>query len=127
MVFKRIIKKMQKDYVVKRVEGIELPSFKEGNIKREHIVFNGRVQKIGFRMEMNLTAKRLGLTGWVRNNASGSVEAEVQGEKDKIEYLKQQMQSLRRGKVTHIETRELQVEENEKSFVVIREDTITDF
>ena len=127
MVFKRLIQKMQKDYVVKRVDGIELPSFNEGKLIREHIVFTGRVQKIGFRMEMNLIAQRIGLTGWVKNNDSGSVEAEVQGDKDKIDFLKQQMKSLKRAKVSHIETRELQVEENEKSFVVIREDSITDF
>jgi acylphosphatase len=85
-------------------------------------VFTGRVQKIGFRMEMNLIAQRIGLTGWVKNNDSGTVEAEVQGEKDKIEFLKQQMKSLKRAKVLDVETRELPVNENEKSFTVLRTD-----
>ncbi|MDP3387087.1 MAG: acylphosphatase [Eubacteriales bacterium] len=122
MGFKEIIKKIQKDYVVRRVVGMNLPSFKVAPLTREHIVFTGRVQKIGFRMEMNLIAQRIGLTGWVKNNDSGSVEAEVQGGKDKIDFLKQQMKSLKRAKVLDIETRELPVIENEKSFTVLRTD-----
>ncbi|HBH11879.1 MAG TPA: acylphosphatase, partial [Clostridiales bacterium] len=102
MDLKKIANKLQKDYVIKRVANIDMPSFKEEPIIREHIVFKGRVQKIGFRMEMDMIAKRIGLTGWVRNNDSGSVEAEVQGEKNKIDYLKQQMKSLKRAKIIHI-------------------------
>lgn len=126
MGFKEIVKKMQKDYVVKKVANIDMPTFKEEPITREHIVFKGRVQKIGFRMEMNLIAQRIGLTGWVKNNESGSVEAEVQGEKNKIDYLKDQMKSLKRAKVVNIETNVIPVIENEKSFIVLRADSSRD-
>ncbi len=122
MGLKEIIKKMQKDYVIKRVAGIELPIFKDDPLIREHIVFKGRVQKIGFRMEMNLIAQRIGLTGWVRNNDSGSVEAEVQGEKNKIDYLKEQMKSLKRAKIINIEVIELPLKEDEKSFIILDRD-----
>ena len=119
MGFKEIIKKMQKEYVIKKVANIDIPTFREESIVREHIIFKGRVQKIGFRMEMNLIAQRIGLSGWVRNNDSGSVEAEVQGEKNKIDYLKQQMKSLKRAKITNIEVRELPLKEDEKLFIIL--------
>ncbi|MBV1758869.1 MAG: acylphosphatase [Dethiosulfatibacter sp.] len=119
MGLKEIIKKMQKDYVIKKVANINMPTFREESIIREHIIFKGRVQKVGFRMEMNLIAQKIGLTGWVRNNDSGTVEAEVQGEKNKIDYLKEQMKSLKRGKITNMEVRELPLKEDEKLFSIL--------
>jgi acylphosphatase len=47
----------------------------------------GRVQGVGFRYALRDEAERLGLTGWVRNRADGSVEALVQGEVRAIERL----------------------------------------
>mgnify|MGYP002232320157 CR=1 FL=1 len=34
---------------------------------RRHIYFSGRVQEVGFRFTACLLARRLGLTGWVKN------------------------------------------------------------
>lgn len=39
----------------------------------------GHVQGVGFREACAREAARLGLTGWVRNRADGSVEATLQG------------------------------------------------
>ena len=47
----------------------------------------GRVQGVGFRMFVQLHAMELGLTGWVRNMADGSVTMEVQGTQEKIDRL----------------------------------------
>ena len=46
---------------------------------RRHIIFYGYVQGVGFRWKAKNTARRLGLSGWVRNLDDGSVEMEVQG------------------------------------------------
>lgn len=52
-----------------------------------HAIFSGDVQGVGFRATTSIIAKRLGLTGLVRNKSDGSVEIVAQGEKLVLEKL----------------------------------------
>lgn len=54
---------------------------------RVHFYFTGRVQGVGFRYTAMLYARKLGLTGWVRNNPDGKVEMEAQGSRARIDLL----------------------------------------
>lgn len=51
----------------------------EENRIREHYVFFGRVQGVGFRYRAKYVANGLRITGWVRNDWDGTVEMEAQG------------------------------------------------
>ena len=86
--------------VINQVQKIKLPKFAESEIVRYRILFSGRVQHVGFRLEVSELAKRLDLTGFCENLENGDVMAEFQGPKNKIKYLVQFMESLKRIKIT---------------------------
>ena len=56
-------------------------------METRRIRVKGHVQGVGFRFALRDEAERLGVTGWVRNCADGSVEALLQGETPAIELL----------------------------------------
>jgi acylphosphatase len=47
----------------------------------------GRVQGVFFRMETQKAANRYGVTGWVRNNMDGTVEALFEGNKENVDQV----------------------------------------
>lgn len=55
--------------------------------QRAHLNITGKVQGVGFRANTRSEARKLGLTGWVRNLSDGSVEVVAEGEKKDIDSL----------------------------------------
>jgi acylphosphatase len=51
---------------------------------RRRVVVHGFVQGVGFRYTARLEAARLGVAGWVRNRADGTVEAEIEGDEASV-------------------------------------------
>jgi acylphosphatase len=57
-------------------------------MKQLHAMVRGRVQMVGFRYFVLEEARRLGLTGWVRNRDDGAtVEVVAEGDEDALQQL----------------------------------------
>jgi len=63
-------------------------------LKALHFIVKGKVQGVGFRYFVAREAKRLGISGWVRNLPDGGVETRAEGEE---EPLKEFENALNRG------------------------------
>ena len=48
---------------------------------------SGRVQGVGFRASLQNEARKLGVSGWVRNRRDGTVEAVLQGAPESVAAL----------------------------------------
>ena len=117
MRFKDTLKKLRDNYVRNQAQNAPLPAFSSGEIRRYRVLFSGRVQKVGFRLETCELAKRLGLTGFCRNLETGDVLAELQGPEDRILFLIAFMESLKRIKIRRKEITELPANPSESGFL----------
>lgn len=57
------------------------------NIETNRVRIVGQVQGVGFRFATVRRAHELGVTGWVRNQNDGSVQALLQGDPDQIDAM----------------------------------------
>lgn len=104
-------------YVINQVEKLNIPSFEADTVKRYRVFFRGRVQKVGFRLELYELANRLELTGFCKNLENGDVLAELQGPENKINYAVSFLESLKCIKITNKRMEELEVRQEETEFV----------
>lgn len=116
MSIKNTLKNIRDNYVIRQVKNLDLPHFDSCGICRRRYVFGGRVQNVGFRLEVNELAKRLSLTGFCRNLENGDVLAELQGPANKMDFLVSYMESLKRIRIRNKVVEELEIDPNEKDF-----------
>lgn len=116
----KYLKKIRDNYIINQVNSAEVPNFTSSSFLRKRLIFSGRVQNVGFRFQVYLMAKRLGLTGWVKNREDKSVEAEIQGEEQKINFLIDFMKSLIRISIKSVDMKEIPIIEDDKGFRLIK-------
>ena len=56
-------------------------------MQRRRVIVRGHVQGVFFRETTKRRAAAAGLSGWVRNQADGSVEAVFEGEREEVDRL----------------------------------------
>jgi acylphosphatase len=56
-------------------------------LKQVHVFVRGRVQGVFLRASAQREARRLGLTGWVKNRPDGAVEILAEGEEEGLKDL----------------------------------------
>lgn len=89
--------------------------------RRLSLRFVGQVQGVGFRWTSSMVAKRLGLTGWVRNNPDGSVSAEIQGADSHVgAFFSQMFEEYRHRPIRYViaEREDVPVVPDERRFEV---------
>ena len=112
------LKSARNTYICHQVNRVRLPDFEENRFVRRHITFHGRVQKVGFRIELAQMAERLELTGWVENEDDGSVTLEVQGDPEKFLRLFAMIQKSDYIQITGIRQKDLPPDPWERGFSV---------
>ena len=104
----RLFKKKEK---IKR----ELPP---GTIRKE-FHFEGNVQNIGFRFEVQSHAKPLGITGYAKNNDDGTVTVQLQGNLEDINRVISDLQNIDRIQIDSMTEKNLPVDYYEKDFYIL--------
>jgi acylphosphatase len=83
-----------------------------------HIIFKGHVQGVGFRYTARNIASQFPVTGYVRNQSDGSVEAVIQGEEDDIDACLKKIQAQFGSYIRDIEVSPIVFNPNLKSFEI---------
>jgi acylphosphatase len=82
-------------------------------------VVRGRVQGVGFRYATHARARRLGVSGWVRNLATGDVEVFAQGEPNNVDALVGWLGTGPRSAIVHaVERHPAPVDLSLRSFMI---------
>ena len=91
----------------------------EEALMRRHLIFSGLVQGVGFRWRARQAANAAGCTGWVRNDAIGTVSMELQGTEARIDRVLQTLARAPWIRIEDIHSRAIPVESGERGFVTL--------
>ena len=86
---------------------------------RKEFHFEGNVQNIGFRFEIQSHAKPLGITGYAKNNEDGSVTAELQGTEKSINKVIKNLQNIDRIQIDSMTEEEIPLDYYENDFCIL--------
>ena len=89
-----------------------------GTIRKE-FHFEGNVQNIGFRFEVQSHAMPLGITGYAKNNDDGSVTAQLQGSLKNINKVILDLQNIDRIQIDFISEKDIPLDYYENDFSII--------
>lgn len=87
-------------------------------MERRHLTFTGMVQGVGFRYHAHMLATQLELTGYVKNNFDGTVEAEVQGDVCQIELFLEKIKNTGHIRIEHIAAYGMPVKKDDTRFSI---------
>ena len=93
----------------------ELPP---GTIRKE-FHFEGNVQNIGFRFEIQSHSKPLGITGYAKNNDDGSVTAQFQGKPNDINKVILDLQNIDRIQIDSMTEKDIPLDYYENDFYIL--------
>ncbi len=93
-------------------------NFDPTNKVRYEFTFEGTVQNIGFRFEVQQRALHFKCTGWAKNNEDGSVTAQLQGKEENIQEIISDLNNIDRIHISSIQKKAIPLKE-EYDFKII--------
>lgn len=85
------------------------------------LIVRGRVQRVGFRAFVQEIARAFDISGWVRNNADGSVEIQAAGSRENLRAFVEQVEIGPSGaRVDELEIGDVDTGEREEGFRIVR-------
>ena len=89
-------------------------------VTRQRVIFQGRVQGVGFRARARMVASRYAVTGWVRNEPDGTVMLEAQGTETDLHAYMTELRKRTSGLVEREIHAHIRTEPHENGFEIRR-------
>ena len=89
-------------------------------VTRQRVIFQGRVQGVGFRARARLIAAPYSITGWVRNEPDGTVMLEAQADEQTLENFLNELRRKTSGLVEREIHAHVRTEPKEHGFEIRR-------
>ena len=105
-----------KGYILKH----KIPLIKEDSLIRLHLVFIGKVQRVGFRDQIRIMAEMMNITGYVRNIGTNKVVSELQGNKEYLDFLVKVIKAEKRFILESVLIDQIGIVNKEMKFVIIK-------